>query len=266
MSAQDNVQHVKMTYAYVFERLAVLLGDEEEVEFFNMVFRALEMYLAEAWNDEKNFLVTIGDFDEESDIVDESTGEKVKGVIKEYSRYSLAFLDGIIFQFDRVQTQIMKNVAKKYENLPDKLIDAFTPVQNILQWEQESPQITFKSLQLRDEQTFTPYKLGYDLYCGNKQAIDSKDQDLSSLNELIIFWFPHFLFVADYFHVLNKRRIYYSKAKDVFDETLQNTIQLHKETIVLAFQQFNQSVLNVENEMKLYVQNLKRVDVLLDQL
>ena len=222
--------------AFPEDRQAAYLS-EEDLEFFHHVFKTYEQILERVWALEENVILRIYDdtlIDNPNKESDEDPEKIPRGYVED-SLYSAALIEACIMQLSSMNLAAKKEIHRLYENEAGLAQTITTPAKEIA---------LFRSEDDKDKISITAAKVdGYNkhfdqyfviarrLYEGTISEEEIAEHNVSLLYKYIMYNFPKLIYVADYYHELNRERILLKQGMDEFTSWSYSFIQEYEKEV-----------------------------------
>ena len=210
--------------AYTEEKQASYLSDEA-IKYYHYVFPALEGMIQRTWESSDNLMVKI--FDPtiiEREKTDENgkkiTEKEARGYV-EYSLFSLAFLETTTRQLRKMGLDAKQEIHKLFDKETNLARAIITPIRELqaVVLDNGTTEVgqEFSKIDNYNKHFYQFFSVVRKLYEGKISVEEIERHNISLLYKYILYNFPRTLYLADYYHELNRERILMRQGLNEFE-------------------------------------------------
>ena len=210
--------------AYTEEKQASYLS-EKAIKYYHYVFHALEGMIQRTWESNDNLLIKIFDptiikrkkIDENGK---EITVEEARGYV-EYSLFSLAFIEATIRQLRKLGLDAKQEIHKLFDKETNLARAIITPIKEIgavvLDTGVTEVGREFSIIDDYNKHFYQFFSVVRKLYEGKISVKEIEKHNVSLIYKYILYNFPRALYLADYYHELNREKILMRQGLNEFE-------------------------------------------------
>ena len=225
--------------AYTEEKQASYLS-EKAIKYYHYAFAALEGMIQRTWESSDNLMLKIFDptiiekekINEEGE---EITVKEARGYV-EYSLYSLAFIEATIRQLRKLGLDAKQEIHRLFEKETNLARSIITPIKElgavILEDGTTKVGSEFSKIDDYNKHFYQFFSIVRQLYEGKISVKEIEQHNVSLIYKYILYNFPRALYLADYYHELNRERILMRQGLNEFENWSSEFLRVFKGNFV----------------------------------
>lgn len=233
--SEEQRQVIPLSAAFNEEKQASYLSDKN-LKYYHYAFPALEGMIQRTWQSNGNLLIkTYDPTIVEREKIDENgvkTTEKEARGFVEYSRYSLAFIEANKRQIRKLGLDAKQEIHRLFEketNLARSIISPLKEIGVVVK-DDGSTSVggVFTDIDNYNKHFYQFFSVVRQLYEGKISIEEVAKHNVSLLFQYILYNFPRVLYLADFYHELNRERILLRQGTDEFKSWLFEFLSVFK--------------------------------------